>query len=574
MSSLVRSKATGVARACLLTLLATPLALQPAVAQQGRSARIAGALDQASAPVVYRGHFITLDSLAPHAEAVLVRDGRIVAIGSVAHADSAAGPGVRQVALPGVVVPGLADAHVHVAMLGDVLETIDLRGASKREVLARVAAAARGVPAGQWIHGGGWDQSFWTPPDYPTAIELDAASGGRPVLLERIDGHALWANTRAMQLAGLTRTTAEPPGGRIVRDAIGAPSGVFVDDAMALIRRVVPEPSRAHRMRRLRRALDRYSRWGLTSVHDAGIDQGDLDAYHALVRAGPLPVRVYAMFAATDPSLAALLAAGPELGSGGGTFTLRTVKVVDDGALGSRGARLSSPYHDEASERGLDLDPNGRLDSIIVRGLARGFQIAVHAIGDASNHDVLAAFSRAGPSARATRFRLEHVSMLRDEDVPRLAALGVIASMQPVFVGEYSRFAEARVGAARLPWVYRTRDVFESGAVVATGTDFPASDTGDPVATLYSMVTRRGYDGQPEGGWLPDQRVSVDVALRSMTMGAAYAAFEEDVGGMLRVGRRADFTVLSADPYAVDPAQLRSLEVLRTIVGGRTTYQR
>ena len=533
----------------------------------------AQALSQTSpgATRVFTGRFITLDSLKPRAEAVVVRDGRILAVGSRRYADSVAGPGAAHVRLPGFVLPGLADAHVHAAGLGDYLETLDLRGLGKARLLARVRAAALRAPAGAWIRGGGWDQSNWDPPAFPTAAELDDASAGHPVLLERIDGHAVWANTRAMQLAGVSRNTADPPGGRLSRDPTGAPGGVFVDEAIGLVRRAVPPLSADDRVRRLRRALGQYARWGLTSIHDAGIDGDEIAAYRALVREGPLPVRVYAMASADDATLRDVLARGPEVGTAGGTFTLRAIKVVDDGALGSRGARLSAPYSDEPSQRGFALVSPAALDSIIRKGLDRGFQVAVHAIGDASNHDVLDAFERAGPAARASRFRLEHASMIRDEDVPRLARLGVIASMQPVFVGEYSRFAEARVGRERLPWVYRTRDVVAAGARVAAGTDFPASDTGDPILNLASMVTRQGHDGTPRGGWLANQAVSVDVALRSLTTQAAYAAFAEGDAGMLRAGMRADFTALSRDPYTTSPRGLRTIRVLATFLGGRRT---
>ncbi|MFN8580111.1 MAG: amidohydrolase [Gemmatimonadaceae bacterium] len=531
-------------------------------------------LPQRAEPVVvYTGSFITLDSLNPRAEAMAVRQGRIVAIGNRRHVDSVAGPAARHAVLRGVALPGFADAHVHPAMLGEMLMALDLRAKSKAQILASVRQAAANAPSGRWIRGMGWDQSFWTPPVYPTAAELDAASAGHPVLLERIDGHAVWANTAAMKLAGITSATADPPGGTLTRDAARNPTGIFIDDAIDLIRRGLPAATQDDAERRLRAAMDRYARWGLTSIHDAGASLLDVSAYHALAAKGPLPVRAYVMASTDDSSLAATLARGVEIGLARGTFTLRTVKVVDDGALGSRGARLSAPYADDATQRGFELAGNGRLDRIIQQATARGFQVAVHAIGDASSHDVLAAFERAGPGARSSRFRLEHASMLRDEDVKTLVRLGVIASMQPVFVGEYSRFAQARLGKERLPWVLRSRDVIAAGAVYAAGTDFPASDTGDPIMTLYAMVTRRGFDGRPESGWLADQRVSVDVALRAMTIGPAYAAFEEREGGILRDGRRADVTVLSADPYRVPPAQLRTLRVLRTIVGGRTTYE-
>ncbi|HEX4931743.1 MAG TPA: amidohydrolase, partial [Gemmatimonadaceae bacterium] len=429
------------------------------------------------------------------------------------------------------------------------------------------------APAGAWIRGGGWDQSYWGG-DFPTAADLDTVSGGHPVLLTRIDGHATWANTRALRLAGITAATADPPGGRIVRGAGGAPAGVLVDDAIDLVARAVPPVTMPTRVARLRRALQQYARWGLTEVHDAGIDRATVQAYRHLAREGALPVRVYAMAAADPATLDDILPRGP-VTAAAGTFTLRGVKIVDDGALGSRGARLAQPYSDDATARGFDLAPGDSLDRLIARARRRGFQVAVHAIGDAATTAVLDAIARAGTPAavREARFRIEHASMIADRDLPRFAALGVIASMQPVFAGEYSRFAEARVGEVRLPQVLRTRDVLASGAVMAAGTDFPASDTGDPIATLDALVTRRGADGTPAGGWIPAQSVAVDDALRSMTVAPAWAAFEEREGGVLAVGRRADLTVLSADPYAVSADALRQLRVLQTIVGGRTVYR-
>jgi predicted amidohydrolase YtcJ len=498
---------------------------------------------------IFTGTFITLDSVHPRAEAIAVRGGRIVAVGARAEVEATAGPATRHTTLPGFVLPGFADAHAHPSYLGEQLETLDLRGLSKGEILKRVKRAASKTPAGQWIRGSGWDQAYWTPPDYPSASDLDSVSAGHPVVLDRIDGHSVWINTRALRLAGLTPSRADPSGGRIIRDPTGMPSGILVDAAVALVTRAIPMPTAAVRQRRMHAALRQYAAWGLTSVHDAGADLADIATYRALAKRGTLPVRLYVMAATDEATLAHTLARGPEVGAGG-RLTIRSVKIILDGALGSRGAQLSAPSSDAPGER--------------------GFQVNVHAIGDEANHRVLDAFERAGAQARTLRFRVEHVSMLRDDDVRRFASLGVIASMQPVFVGEYSRFAEARVGTARLPWVYRTRDLLESGALIASGTDYPASDAGDPVATLFSMVTRRGADGTPERGWLPSQAVSVDVALRSMTAGAAYASFQEQELGALTVGRRADFTVLSEDPYAVAPADLRRLRALMTVVDGKT----
>ena len=523
--------------------------------------------------VIYTGTFITLDSSATRVHAVAVRTGAIVAIGSIARVDSMMGAHVPHVALPGFVLPGFADAHAHPLFLGEQLESMDLHALSKAEVLRRVAAAASKAPAGAWIRGSGWDQAFWSPPSFPTAAELDRVSAGHPVMLDRIDGHAIWVNGRALALARIEPGRADPSGGRIMRDAAGAPTGIFLDSAMSLVTRVIPAITDATIERQLRAALAQYAAWGLTSVHDASADLQVIRVWKSLAARGELPTRMYVMAAAQDSTLTQTLSAGTRIGGITDLLTIRSVKVVLDGALGSRGAQLSAPYADEPGKRGLSLVSDAALDSIIKLSVARGFQVNVHAIGDEANRRVLDAFARAEPATRALRFRDEHASLVPDDQLPRFAQLGVIASIQPVFVGEYSRFAEARVGHARVHWVERTRDFVTSGARIASGTDYPASDTGDPIATLFSMVTRRGADGTPSGGWLPDQRVNVDVALESMTAGPAYAAFQEAQLGAITVGRAADFTVLSGDPYAVRADELRRLRVLRTIVAGRIVYR-
>ncbi len=555
-----------------------------------------------SAPgsVVFTGTFITLDSTDSRAHAVGVRDGVIAAVGSLAHVDSMMGAGTAHIALPGFALPGFADAHAHPQYLGEQLEMLDLHGLSKAQLLNRVARAARQAPAGAWIRGGGWDQAFWADTKFPIAASLDSASAGHPVVLDRIDGHSIWVNSRALALAATAqdaRDTAahlgkgdhrsgwrmksdpndhrpDPSGGQIIRDRAGAPTGVLLDSAMALVTSAMPQPTRASIERQLRAALEQYRAWGLTSVHDAGVDLLTLDVWRALADGGRLTTRMYVMVAAHDSTLPISLARGIRAGAVGDLLTIRSVKVVLDGALGSRGAQLAAPYADDAHNTGLSLVSDATLDSIITLAIAHGFQVNVHAIGDLANRRVLDAFARAEPATRALRFRVEHASLVPDDQLPRFAALGVIASIQPVFIGEYGRFAEARVGEARLHWAVRTKDLLEHGARIASGTDYPASDTGDPIMTLYSMVTRHGADGRPHRGFLANQRVSVAVALRSMTQGAAFAAFQETMLGAITVGRAADFTVLSRDPYAVPAEQLRSLRVLRTIVAGRVVYER
>ncbi len=530
---------------------------------------------QSVAPTtVYTGTFITLDSSSSRAGAIAVRRGLITAVGSLAHVDSIAGAHAPHVALPGFVVPGFADAHAHALFLGQQLESMDLHALPKAEVLRRVAVAARRAPKGAWIRGSGWDQAFWSPPNFPTAQELERVSAGHPVVLDRIDGHAIWVNQRALTLANIERGRADPSGGRIMRDSAGAPTGIFLDSATSLVTRAIPAPTDSAIEHQLRRALAQYAAWGLTSVHDAWAELQVLRVWKSLANRRALPTRMYVMAGAQDSTLTYTLADGVRLGGVNDLLTLRSVKIVLNGALGSRGAELTEPYSDEPGKRGLVLVSDAQLDSIIRLCVARNFQVNVHAIGDAANRRLIAAFARAGEDARRLRFRVEHASLVPDDLLPRFAELGIIASIQPVFVGEYSRFAEARVGRKRVHWVERTRDFTTSGARIASGTDYPASDTGDPLMTLYSMVTRRGADGTPGEGWLPDQRVSVDVALRSMTAGPAYASFQENLLGAITAGRAADLTVLSADPYAVAPDSLRTLRVLRTIVAGRTVWRR
>jgi len=548
-------------------LLASALICQPRVATAQSAA--------AKAPppeIVFTGNFITLDSAAPRVEAVAVSRGRIVALGTRQQVMRLAGTTTKRIELPGFALPGFADAHAHPSAVGDQLTLLDLATLSKTEILRRVGAAARHAAPGDWIVGNGWDQGFWQPAVFPTTADLDSLSHGHPVLLNRIDGHSMWVNTRVLQLAGITSATKDPAGGRIVRDASGAATGMVIDNAMDLVNRVVPPLTHDQRMTRLRKALDQYVAWGLTSVHSAGDELPDIALYKELLAQHQLPLRVYAMPYGKGESLEHYLVSGPEIGLGDGRLTMRGFKVLLDGALGSRGAQLTEPYADAPRERGLVITTDAALDSLIRRAIPKGFQVNVHAIGDLANHRLLDAYQRAGAAARQLRFRDEHASVVRDEDVPRFAKLGVIVSLQPVFVGEYSRWAGDRLGTARLPWVVRTRDLMQSGAVIASGTDYPSSDTGDPILTLFALVTRRGFDGKPAGGWLPSQRVSMDAALRSMTMGPAYAAFQEKDLGAISVGRYADFTVLSADPYAVAPESLRTLRVLRTIVGGAIAH--
>jgi predicted amidohydrolase YtcJ len=520
--------------------------------------------------MIFNGQFVTLDPSHARVEALAVTDGRIVALGSKSEIERLATQTTQRVDLPGVGVPGFADAHVHLSSLGQQLERLDLRGLAKDQILTKVAEAVRAAAPAAWISGIGWDQGFFRPAIFPSASDLDAVSGDHPIVLTRIDGHSSWVNSRVLALAGVSATSQDPPGGRIVRDRANRPTGILVDRAQDAIGRVRPSETGADRERHVRAALQQYARWGLTSVHDAGTDLETIGVYKRLLESGELLVRLYVM-ARGKAAAEHYLAAGPERDLGNHLLAIRSIKLVADGALGSRGAELTATYADAPGERGLQLTSDAELDRVIGTARTKGIQVNVHAIGDRAVRRVLDAFERNGVTP-SERFRVEHASMIAPDDLPRFARLGVIASVQPVFIGEYSRWAEDRVGPARIRWILPIRDLVTSGAAIAFGTDFTASDSGDPVATLASAVAGQSASGSAAGAWYHPQRVDLDTALRAMTSGPAYAAFEETDRGQLTIGRDADITVLSSDPYALPAESLRTLKVVMTIVGGRIAY--
>jgi predicted amidohydrolase YtcJ len=522
------------------------------------------------ADTIFVGNFLTLDPAHPQAEAMAVSAGRIVAVGSQASVEAFATSSTHKIKIDGVALPGFADAHIHVEGVGEQLEQLNLRGLSKQEILDKVAEAAKSAPSGSWITGGGWDQGFWHPAVFPTAKDLDEVVGDHPVALSRIDGHSTWVNSKILVLAKVTRSTPDPDGGRILRNAAGEPTGMLIDKAQDLLRAVTPKPTPADRERRIRLALQQFSKWGLTSVHDAGVGLETISIYKELLKRGELPVRVYVM-AAGEAARTYYLAHGPEPDLGNGMLAVRSFKLFLDGALGSRGAELTDPYTDAPQEHGLELMKDADLERVVRAAREKGIQVNTHAIGDRAVHRALDAFQQGGVTAN-DRFRIEHASMVTNDDMPRFVSMGIIASIQPVFVGEYSRWAEDRVGPSRVHWVLRTRDLLNAAVLLAGGTDYPASDSGRALDTLYCAVTRKGADGSPAAGWYPDQRIDVDQALRMMSAGPAFAASQEKNLGMLSVGRYADFTVLSSDPYQVPIESLRNLTVQMTVVAGHVTF--
>jgi hypothetical protein len=526
--------------------------------------------------VVTAGRIYTADAARPQVQAIAVRGGRIVFAGSAREAAVLRGPATRVLDLPGrTVIPGMVDAHAHLLSLGLALRSVDLRGTrSYDEVIARVAERARTARPGEWIVGRGWNQNEWADTRFPSHEALTRAVPDNPVVLTRVDGHATIANARAMQAAGITATTRDPEGGRIERDARGAPSGVFVDRAMGLIGRVIPPPSREQRREMVLAAIAETNRWGLTGIHDAGVSAGTIEVYEELARDGRYDLRNYVMASADSVTLARAFQLGPQSALYDGRLWLRAIKISADGALGSRGAALLEDYSDEPGNRGLDLVPASFIEGVAERALRAGFQVNVHAIGDRANRTVLDAFAQAlrqVPTADH-RFRIEHAQVVHRQDIPRFAELGVIPSMQASHQTSDAAMAMNRLGYTRVLGAYAWRQFLNTGVIVPNGSDFPVESV-NPLVSFHSAVTRQDANNWPAGGWFPDERMTRDEALYSMTIWPAYAAFMERDAGSLTPGKYADFVVLDQDIMTCAAERILDTQVVMTVLGGRTVYE-
>lgn len=559
-----------VARPSLIPFVATLLAA-PAAGQDR-----AGAAEPADL-IVTNARIYTADAAHPRAHALAVRDGRIVFVGSDREAEALAGRGTERIDAEGrTVIPGMVDAHGHLLGLGDALEIVDLVGTrSLDEVIARVVERARTTPRGEWIRGRGWDQNDWADTRMPAHEALSRAVPDHPVLLERVDGHATLANAAAMRLAGITRDTPDPEGGRILKDANGEPTGVLVDNASALAYARVPAATPEQMARSVEKAIAELHRFGLTGLHDAGVGTDGIAVYERLARDGRFKLRNYVMVYGDTLNLAAAFRRGPQSGLHGGLLWIRAIKLWADGALGSRGAAMLDPYSDDPDNRGLEVTPAAQLDAVAADALRRGFQLNVHAIGDRGNRIALDAFEKAlAANPRADhRFRVEHAQILNFADIPRFAELGVIPSMQGSHQTSDMYWVPERVGYARSLGAYAWRSLLETGVVIPNGSDFPV-ESANPLISFHAFVTRQDAAGFPAGGWMPGQIVGREEALLSMTMWPAYAAFMEQESGSITPGKFADFVILDRDIMTVPAEQILDTKVLRTVLGGETVFVR
>jgi predicted amidohydrolase YtcJ len=516
----------------------------------------------------------------PDAEAVAIRGGRIVFVGSATDAGRFRGGSTTVRDLAGAtVLPGLIDTHVHLENLGASLERVNLVGVKdEAEAVARVAARAATVPKGSWIIGWGWDEGAWAS-RYPDMRLLSERVPEHPVLLHGLHGFAAWSNRLAFERAGITRTTQSPAGGEIRKDKNGQPTGILVNNATRVVQRAVPDSTGAELEGRVARALDALAAAGYVHVQDAGAGSALMTRLQTSSAARHLPVRVDAMLAAREPDLLdAWKTRGPDTDASDRLVT-RSVKAFYDGAMGSRGAFFFDDYSDQPGQRGVGGAAYGFDPDRLVAMMKAGFQVVVHAIGDRANRetlDLIESVEKATPATRSSRPRIEHAQVVATSDLPRFASLGVIASMQPAHAVEDMPWAEARVGPSRIQGAYAWRSLRKAGARLVFNSDLPATDY-NIFYGLHSAVTRQDLQGKPSGGWRASERMTIEEALRGWTTWAAYSIFQESEEGMLAAGRRADITVLDIDPFVVgekDPARLLSGKVNLTMLDGRIIFER
>ena len=534
--------------------------------------------------VLCGGKIITLSAARPVAEALAVTGGRITAVGTTAEINGFVGQETRVLDLNGALaVPGFIDSHAHFMDLGFAQLRLDLVGTRSSSEIVRKLKDVAAAPVKEdeeddvdevvWVRGHGWDQNDWRKKEFPTAAILDRVVPERPVYLTRIDMHVGWANSKAMELAGVDRETPDPEGGEIIRDEEGNPTGVFIDLATELITNSIPDPSDEDRRKAFQRAQTAALRAGITSVHDAGVGARDIELYRDALTRGDLKLRLYVLLDGSDPDLLnQYFSHKPEISP---WLTIRSVKLIADGALGSRGAALLEPYADRPDWRGLTILSEEDVYNIADRALSAGYQLNVHAIGDRANREVLNAFERAfddNGTVDDPRFRIEHAQILDEIDIRRFAQLGVIASMQGVHATSDMPWVADRIGEERTAeGAYVWQKLLLSGAKIANGTDAPVENI-SALESLYASFTRQDKQGKPEEGWFPDQRMSREQALRSYTFDAAYAAFQDQDKGSLEAGKLADITVLSKDILTILPREILDTEVLYTVVGGKVVY--
>jgi hypothetical protein len=530
--------------------------------------------------VIFNARVRTLDPARPVAEAVAVYAGRITHVGTSAEARALAGPRTRVVDAGGaLVLPGFNDAHVHFLSGGFQLSSVDLRdAATPREFAERIRRFAEGLPKGRWITGGDWDHERWPEvkgaAPLPTKELIDAFTPDRAVFVNRLDGHMALANSHALKLAGVTRDTPDPPGGQIVRDPqTGEPTGVLKDAAMSFVWKHAPEATFEEKLEAGRAASAHAAEHGVTSVQDVSAGD-DVGVYQTLLERGELKTRVYAV--SPLPDWQRLGRVGVRRAFGSDMLRIGGLKGFADGSLGSTTALFFEPYLDAPNTSGLGSGlAEGEMQKFVEGADRAGLQVLIHAIGDRANDAVLTIYERVEKQhgARDRRFRIEHAQHIRAQDVPRFRAARVVASMQPYHCIDDGRWAEKRIGRERAKGTYAFRSLLDAGAVLAFGSDWSVAPL-DPVMGIYAAATRRTLDGKNPGGWVPEQKITVEEAVRAYTFGSAYAEFAEGAKGTVTPGKLADLVMLDRDIFRIDPAEIEKVKVRMTVVDGRVVFEK
>lgn len=523
----------------------------------------------------YNGRIITMDPQRPVAEAIFARGGRIAGVGSTEEMAALAGAGAERYDLKGMtVIPGLTDAHAHFPGYALSLAALDLSGTrSLGEILEMVRSKAATEEKGEWISGRGWDQNDWVSKDFPDRTGLDLASPDNPVLLVRVCGHAALANSAALELAGIDSSTGDPEGGRIVRGVSGRPTGLLLDEAISMVRKVIPPVSRDEKKRLFARAARNCLEAGLTGVHDMGIGSETASIYREMFAEGILPLRLTVYYNYDEEDLDSLVAAELAGHYADDHYAVAGVKFFVDGSLGARSAALLGDYSDDPGNRGLLMMDPEELSGRIRAVHEKGFPVAAHAIGDRANRTILDIFEKVlAESPRGDmRHRVEHAQVISPGDIGRFAVLGVIPSMQFVHCTSDMPWAPERLGEERLAGAYAWRSLIMTGCRIPGGSDFPVESI-DPFRGIYAAVTRMDDMGEPASGWFPAQRLTVEEALRSFTIDAAWAARQEETRGSIEKGKLADFVVISEDITSIDPARILEIEVIATVLGQEIVY--
>ena len=532
--------------------------------------------------VFLNGNIYTGSDQQPRAEAVAIEGERVVFVGSTADARKRTGEQTRTIDLEGrTVLPGLTDAHCHIFGVGEREMTLNLEGSNTREqFLARVKERVAQTTRGEWVTGRGWIETFWNPPQFPTAAELDEIAPENPVFLTRADGHAAVANAAALRIAGITADTPAPFGGEILKDkTTGAPTGMLVDHATDLVEKHLPPATAADKERALLLGARRSIELGWCQVQNPGSDLEEVEIMRRAFDSGKLKLRIYNGVSGPGPAADRLLTDGPVIATNGGRFSQRTIKFYADGALGSRGAALLEKYAD-ADSSGFLTNTEENLRPLFEKALRRGIQVQTHAIGDRGNRFVLdlyeAAFKAVPPAERKVpkpRWRIEHAQIVSPLDIPRFAKLGVIPSMQPSHAIGDLFFAPSRLGNERLTGAYAWQSLIKSGAIIPAGSDAPV-ERGEPMIEFYAAVARKDQKGFSAEGWHPEQAVSREQALKMFTAWPAFAAFEEKDKGSIEVGKLADLTVLSADVMKIPPPEILKTRCTMTVIAGEIVYER